>query len=114
MLKSNRALALGRWLGIAVVVGGWLYLLAFGFHYWAERAFFGGLMVDGLTGGILFERWRKDGDRLAKVPFIFAAVAFAAAIVMSGISPRVLTAAGGIAAAGAVAAWITRAVRRDA
>ena len=93
------------------VVGGWLYMLAFGLHVWRDRILFGGMIICLPTCGLLFERWRQRGDPLAKVPFFLAAAAFAVAIIVGSISPREFVPAGVIAAVGAVAALSVRTAR---
>lgn len=109
---SERRFRVVRRLAIGVVAVGWLYILAFSFHHWTERLLGGGLIADGLTSGLLFERWRQRGDRLARVPFLVAVAAFAAAIMVASVSTRTFAWAGGIGILGAVSAWSTRLVVR--
>jgi hypothetical protein len=110
MMKHDRLYRVIQVLAAAVVVAGWLYILVFTFHNWTDRLLFGGFAADGLTGGIMFERWRQRGDYLARVPFFIAAAALAATIIVGSISPREFVLAGCIAVLGTVAAWSVRAV----
>ena len=113
MPANDRSFRKLQGLAVVVVAAGWLSMLAFMFHAWKDRVFAGGLIIAGVTAGLLFERWRQRGDRLAKIPFFVAAAAFAAAIIVASIAPREYALSGVIAAAGAVAAWGLRAAARD-
>ena len=111
MLTNDRSFRVVQGLAAVAVAAGWLYMLAFVFHDWDGRVFFGGVIVDGVTAGLLFERWRQRGDRLARLPTFLAAAVFAVAVIVASASIRVHALAGGIAAGGAAAAWAMRAVR---
>ncbi|MGH3422336.1 MAG: hypothetical protein ACRDOD_22410 [Streptosporangiaceae bacterium] len=108
-MPSNPSARMLQRLLVAAVVVGWLYILAFTLHPWQDRVFFGGLIIAGVTAGLLFERWRWRGDRRARTPFLAAAAAFVAGISVASIGPREFGLAGVIAAAGSLVAWALRA-----
>lgn len=102
-----------QWFAVPVCVAGWLYILVFTLHLWSDRIFFGGFILIMVTTGLLFDRWRFRGDRLARLPFFAGVAAFVAAILVASISPREFITSGIIGAAGTVAAWGVRAVLRS-